>query len=169
MNTSNYESLKDKLPEIFERVKQDVNKVYGQHRAGLNLGLADLGMFKGSFVGGMHFFPGNDIVMNKTPLKLLISQHPPKIIWAYTYHILLHEYLHSLGILDEMRCRKATVEVSKAIFKGREHPAVIIATQGIGAYFSDLDLIYAPPERRPEGISVEYIRGFDKNSFSYYS
>jgi hypothetical protein len=169
MNKTNYNNIKNELPDIFEKVKKDVNDVFGQHRAGLNLGLADLGVIRGSFIGGMHFYPGNEIVMNKTPLKLLIKQHPYDIIWAYTYHILLHEYLHSLGILNEQRCRRATLEVTKEIFKDEDHPAHVMAKKGIGAYFSDLEFIYAPPNRRPDGISVEYVKGFDRNSYSYYS
>lgn len=169
MNKTNYNKIKNELPDIFEKVKSDVNKVYGQHRAGLNLGLADLGIFKGAFIGGMHFYPGNDIVMNRKPLKLLIGQHNHEIIWAYTYHILLHEYLHSLGILNERKCRKATLEVTEAIFEEENHPAVVMAKKGIGAYFKNLEFIYAPPNRRPQGVSVEYVQGFDKNSYSYYS
>lgn len=169
MNKTNYRQIKKELPDIFEKVKKDVNRVYDQHRAGLNLGLADLGIIKGSFVGGMHFYPGNEIVMNKTPLKLLIKQHPYEIIWAYVYHIILHEYLHSLGILDERECRLATLEVTKEIFNDQNHPALVIAKKGIGAYFSDLEFIYAPPIRRPDGILVEYVKGFDRNSYSYYS
>ncbi len=126
-------------------------------------------MFQGGFIGGMHFPPGTDIVMNQTPLRIIIEEQPYEVIWAYTYHILLHEYLHSLGVWDERQCREITLRISEEIFKEDDHPAIILAKKGIGAYFPNLQIIYKLPERRPDGIHVEYIIGFDKESLSYYS
>ena len=165
----NFDDLKKNMPEIFEKVREDVKKTLGRHRAGLSLGLAEMGMYKGGFIGGMHFPPGTDIVMNKTPLRKIIKEQSDGIIWAYTYHILLHEYVHSLGVWNEQQCRALTQKISEEIFANNEHPAIILAKKGIGAYFPDLKLIYAPPEYRPDGISIEYIYGFDKESYSYYS
>ncbi|MFW9880810.1 MAG: hypothetical protein ACFFG0_47720, partial [Candidatus Thorarchaeota archaeon] len=68
------------MPEIFERVKKDVRRVTGRQRAGLTLGLVEMGMYRGGFIGGMHFSPGTDIVMNKTPLKILLEQQPYEIV-----------------------------------------------------------------------------------------
>jgi hypothetical protein len=161
--------FKNELVEIFERVKGDVKQVYGRQRAGLSLGLAELGMFKGGFIGGMHFHPGTSIIMNKTPLRLILKDQPHNIIRAYAYHILLHEYLHSLGIIDEEACRLATLKMTEAIFEEQDHPAMIFARKGIGAYFPDLHITYVPPQRRPDGIAIEYVEGFDKSSYSYYS
>ncbi len=157
------------MPKIFEQVKRDVQKTTGKKRAGLSLGLVEMGMYQGGFIGGMHFSPGTDIVMNKTPLKILLEQQPYEIIWAYTYHILLHEYIHSLGALNEQQCRTITLRISEAIFKEADHPAIILAKIGIGAYFPNLHLIYALPDRKPDGIPIEYIYGFDSGSYEHYS
>jgi hypothetical protein len=165
----NLEELKQEIPEIFVKVKRDVRKVTGRQRAGLSLGLVEMGKYQGGFIGGMHFAPGTDIVMNKTPLKILLDQQPYEIIWAYTYHILLHEYIHSLGELNEQKCRIITLSVSEEIFKETSHPAVILAKKGIGAYFPNLKLIYSPPDLKPDGISIEYIKYFDRESYEHYS
>ncbi|MFX1393714.1 MAG: hypothetical protein ACFFAH_09070 [Promethearchaeota archaeon] len=166
----NVEELKEEMPIIFEQVKEDVKKILGRRRAGLSLGLAELGMYRGGFIGGMHFPPGTDIVMNKTPLKIILEEQPYEIVWAYTYHILLHEYIHSLGIWDESMCQSITLKITEEIFKETDHPAIILAKNGIGTYFPNLPLIYAPPEyHRPDGISIEYVYGFDRESYSYYS
>lgn len=157
------------MPKIFERVKKDVKKLYGRHRAGLSLGLVEMGMYKGGFIGGMHFHPGTEILMNKTPLKIVLEKQPYDIVWAYTYHILLHEYVHSLGVIDEQQCRAITLKISEEVFKEANHPAIILARNGIGTYFPNLRLIYAPPDLQPDGIPIEYIYDFDKESFDYYS
>ncbi|MFW9875580.1 MAG: hypothetical protein ACFFG0_20955 [Candidatus Thorarchaeota archaeon] len=165
----NLQELKKEIPEIFEQVKTDVWQVYGRHRAGLSLGLVEMGMYRGSFIGGMHFSPGTDIVMNKTPLKIILKEQSYEIVWAYTYHILLHEYIHSLGILDEQQCRNITLRISEKIFGETNHPAIILAKYGIGTFFPNLPLIYAPPDLNPDGIQIEYIINFDNKSYDYIS
>ena len=160
---------KEQAPKIFRTVRKHVQNVYGRRRAGLNLGLAEMGMFHGGFIGGMHFAPGTDIIMNKTPLKIILDEHPMEIAWAYTYHILLHEYIHSLGVLDEEYCRILTLKVSEENFKDSDHPAVVLARKGIGAYFTNVSIRYAPPDYQPGGIPVEYLKHFDTESLSYYS
>ncbi|MFW9899248.1 MAG: hypothetical protein ACFFDO_08320 [Candidatus Thorarchaeota archaeon] len=165
----NLKEFKNVMPNIFEQVKKDVKKILGRHRAGLSLGLAELGMYRGGFIGGMHFPPGTDIVMNKTPLKIILEEQPYQIVWSYTYHIFLHEYVHSLGIWDERMCRATTLRISEEIFKDADHPAIVLAKNGIGTYFPNLNLIYAPPEYRPDGLSKEYVYGFDRESYTYYT
>ncbi|MFX1591243.1 MAG: hypothetical protein ACFFCL_01000 [Promethearchaeota archaeon] len=165
----NLQKIKEEIPVIFKQVKSDVKKVYRRHRAGLSLGLVEMGMYKGGFIGGMHFSPGTDIVMNRTPLEIILKEQPYEIVWAYIYHILLHEYIHSLGILNELQCRRITLKVSENIFKDTNHPAIILAKNGIGTYFPNLHLIYAPPDLSSEGIPIEYIYNFDPESFEYYS
>ena len=164
-----FEQLKKEMPEIFEQVRTDVKKVIGRRRAGLSLGLVEMGIYQGAFIGGMHFPPGTDIVMNTTPLKILLEQQPDEIIHAYTYHILLHEYVHSLGVYDEMACQSLTLKISEEIFKEKNHPALVLAKKGIGTYFPKLRLIYAPPDMSSKGMKIEYINGFDKPSYEYYS
>ncbi|HDZ18275.1 hypothetical protein LCGC14_0590840 [marine sediment metagenome] len=161
--------LKKIMPEIFEKVKKDVKGVYGRHRAGLSLGLVEMGMYRGGFIGGMHFYPGTDIVMNKTPLKIILNEQPFEIVWAYIYHILLHEYVHSLGIINEQQCRIITLKISEETFMDSDHPAIILAKNGIGTYFQNLNLIYSPPDLKPDGIPIEYIYEFDRKSYDYYS
>lgn len=165
----NLQELKHQMPEIFENVKKDVKKIMGRHRAGLSLGLAEMGMFRGGFIGGMHFHPGTEIVMNTSPLKIILESQPYEIIWAYTYHILLHEYIHSLGIIDEQRCRTITLNISEEIFKDTNHPVLELARNGIGVFIPDLKIIFVPPERRPNGMPIEFVTGFDRESQSYFS
>ena len=157
------------MPEIFERVKKDVRKILGRHRAGISLGLVEMGMFRGGFIGGMHFSPGTEIVMNKSPLKIILDSQPYEIIWAYTYHILLHEYIHSLGVIDERQCRAITLSISEQIFREADHPVIILAKNGIGTFIPNLRIVYVPPEQQPDGMPIEYVYGFDRESQSYFS
>ena len=174
----NLSEFKNKIPIIFEKVKNDAKEVLsrdyaftgrGVHRAGLTLGLADMGMNEGGFIGGMYFHPGTDIVMNKSPLRIILKSQSYEIVWAYTYHILLSLYLKSLGVIDEHKCREVTLKVSKEIFKRADHPAIIMAVNGIGYFIPNLKITYIPPDRRPVGMPIEYITGFDEESQTYFS
>ena len=71
-----FQKLKKEMPKIFKKVKKDVRRVLGRHRAGLSLGLVEMGITPRGFIGGMHFHPGTEILMNKTPLKLINSSEP---------------------------------------------------------------------------------------------
>jgi len=165
----NLQEIRKQMPDIFEKVKRDVTKETGRHRAGLSLGLIEMGMFHGGFIGGMFFSGGTMILMNITPLRIIVEQQSDEIIWAYVYHILLHEYLHSLGFLNERRCHEITLQISRNIFHDPTHPAVVLAERGIGAYFPDLPLIYAPPNFDPSSSRIERVKDFDRESFRYFS
>ncbi len=164
------DELKEKIPDIFGKVKNDVRKVTGRHRAGLSLILAEMGKFRGGFIGGMHYYPGTEIRMNLSPLKVMFKKNKPyEMIWAYTYHILLHEYIHSLDTPDENACRAATLYISEQIFKNENHWAVKIAKYGIGIAFPELNIKIDDPDWHLEGTPTEFVDGFDKESQSYFS
>lgn len=104
--------------EMFEIVKECVKNSIDKERAGLMLGLSDMGFTQKGFVGAYHPMGTNIIVMNKTILRR-IAKADPKFVKPYTFHILLHEYLHTLGVLDEARTKMLTHMISKENFGDR--------------------------------------------------
>ena len=92
------------LPEIFEIAKSVVKEFLGKERGGLMLGLSDLGGRPGFFVVAFYPVGSNIIIMNKTPMRA-VEATKPHLFKAYCFHILLHEYLHTIGILDENKNR----------------------------------------------------------------
>ncbi|UCE74650.1 MAG: hypothetical protein JSV56_02825, partial [Methanomassiliicoccales archaeon] len=93
------------LADIFEIVKAAVNKTDRMSRGGLMLGLADLGNHPRGWMGAFYPVGSNVIVMNTIPLKR-IRQTNPDLYKPYTFHVLMHEYIHSLGYLDENEVRE---------------------------------------------------------------
>jgi hypothetical protein len=71
-------------------------------------------------------------------------------------------------VLIERQCREITLRITEKVFKEENHPAVILARKGIGTFFPNLQLIYAPPDLRPDGIPIEYI-SIDMESYEHYS
>lgn len=151
------------LPEIFELVKDSVQARMGISRSGLMLGLADLGGEQGQWIGGLYPVATNVIVMNKRPLNV-IKITKPEMYKSYVYHILLHEYLHSLGILDEGETRRKAFEISKELF-GDAH----IATQIARDISTVIPFATYPGQMpMPPGVEIELVKGFDRSSTSSY-
>jgi len=76
-------------------------------------------------IGAFYPIATNIIVMNTLPLKR-IKETDPMFYKPYVFHILLQEYLHTLGIIDEAATRKKAYGISTEIF-GKEHVVTQLA------------------------------------------
>jgi hypothetical protein len=125
----------------------------GVHRVGLMLYLGDLPIR----VGGFHPLGTNEIVINRRLVKTPLEDGDK----ANIFTLLLHEYLHSLGYLDEGEVRSLTYRISAENF-GRDHPVTRAAVLGpwpkidIGEY-----------EEFVENLNLELIRDFEKVESHY--
>ena len=150
------------LADIFEVVKSAVVKSMGRSRGGLMLGLSDLGNHPQGFFGA--FFPvgTNIIVMNKVPLQR-IKDTQPKLYRPYAFHVLLHEYLHTLGFLDENTVRRMVYDISIELF-GVKHSTTQIA-KDTRRFFPNL--VYPDMAWQPEDLQIELVEDFDRSSVNY--
>jgi len=157
------ESAKD-LPDIFEIVKTAVRKSTGMERPGLMLGLANLGGGPEGLIGAFYPIATNIIVMNTLPLKR-IKETDPALYKPYVFHILLHEYLHTLGVIDEVATRKKAYEISTEIF-GKDHVVAQLAAD-LSRFIPKLVYpVYG--WQPPEEYQLELVKGFDRSSTSSY-
>ena len=150
------------MAELFEVVKRSVRLAMKKERAGLMLALADLGNHPQGFLGAFHYVGSNYIVMNRNPLRRLKEQHPA---WynAYAFHVLLHEYIHSLGTIDEGETRRLSYEVSKEVL-GEQHLATQMA-RDISPFMPGLS--YPEVGWQPEHLVLELDRSFGTSDTSY--
>jgi hypothetical protein len=155
---------KDDLIDSFELVKEVVRKSYGRSRAGLMLGLQELGATLNGFIGAYYPLTSNIIVMNKTPIRR-INETNPNLLKPYSTHILLHEYIHSLGFIDENDVRQKTYEISKEHF-GKKHLITEFSTK-MERFFPYL--VYPVQGWMPNtNAPIELIKGFDKSNINNY-
>jgi hypothetical protein len=153
------------LSDIFEIVKDAVRKVMKTGRAGLTLGLAEMGGGEDYWIGAFYPVGSTTIVMNKTSMRR-ISETEPQLFNAYAFHVLLHEYLHSLGYIDEKRTRNLVYWVAGEIF-GEDHVVTQMALD-MSKFFPNLT--YPATDDLPENIEtleLEMIRDFDRSSINY--
>ena len=160
---SNLGQTKD-LADIFELVKRAVRKTMGKERSGLMLGLANLGGGPQGFVGAFFPIATNIIVMNSLPLKR-VKETDPALYKPYVFSILLHEYLHTLGIIDEAATRRQAYEISANLF-GKSHPVTELSAD-LGKFIPKLVYpVYG--WQPPEEYRIELVKGFDKSSTEAY-
>ena len=150
------------LPDIFELVKSLVLKSMGKSRGGLMLGMANLGNHPQGFFGGFFTTGTNVIVLNKIPLQR-IKETRPELYKPYVFHVLLHEYIHSLGYLDETDVKSRVFAITREAL-GEEHLAAQIAAN---ANEFIKHLAYPDVTWKAEDEGLELVQGFDRSSVSY--
>jgi hypothetical protein len=145
--------------DVFEIVKDAVYKTFKLRRVGLSLLLQDMP----SFVGAYHVLGSNYIVVNRYILNTVKHLAKSKEEYnAYVFVILVHEYLHSLGIVDEYKVRRMTYELCNSLL-GKDHAATIMAKGDPSSYFPELrSLSYVKFSNR-----FEIVREFDTSNISY--
>ena len=108
---------------IFRVVRDAVRHVLGIERPGLGLGLSNLPPQLGAYWQ----VTGNLIVMNEGLVNAMrANAESPTELNSFIYVILAHEYLHSLGYLDERAVREVTARVTRTAL-GPDHAATRMA------------------------------------------
>ncbi len=151
-----------RVEEVYELVKEAVRESLSRERAGLMLGLSDLGISAQGFMGGYHQMGSNAIILNSSVLKR-ISNASPESLKPYAFSVLLHEYLHALGVLDEARTRLLTYKICTDHF-GDEHDVTRMSRE-FGKVAAKLVTRLGPEE--PGNYDVTFVDGFDSQETGY--
>jgi len=152
------------LADIFEVVKAAVWESRRKSRGGLMLGLANLGNHPQGFFGAFYPVGSNVIVMNKIPLER-IKETRPEIYKPYIFHVLLHEYLHSVGFVDELVCRDRARAIAESLF-GPGHLVTRIS-EDFSQFFPNL--VFPDAAWQPQELRLEFVPNFDRGSASYFA
>jgi hypothetical protein len=151
-------NLKD-FDETFELVKAVVLQKFKLHRAGLSLIL----QMMPSSLGAYHMLGSNAIVVNTyllTTLKRIVKS--TEEYNSYIFMVLSHEYLHSLGIVDENTVRQMTFELCKWML-GNDHTATKMAKNGPSAIYPELRSLM----QSQFGRDFRVVKNFDRSNQTY--
>ena len=144
---------------VFRVVRAAVHRVLGIERPGLGLGLSDLP----PYVGAYWQVTGNLIVLNEGLVAAMrTNAQSPLEFNSFVYVLLAHEYLHSLGYLDERAVRKVTAHVTRNAF-GPDHVATRMAEGDLWRLYPFL--AYAPGG---QGRRLKVVSRFDLASTANY-
>ena len=140
--------------EVWQIVKDTVEFAQGKKREGMMLFLDDLPLQLGAYypVGT------NNIVLNRSLVDIVEESTSSKpTVNAFTYNLLLHEYLHALGELSEGEVRRMVVQVAKKCF-GEQHIATVLACKSPWVLLKDIPL---GPFNAPKRV-IEIVKDFEK-------
>ena len=151
----------DSIPDTFEIVKDVVWSTVRKSRAGLELGMVEIGNAPGGLLGAYYVTGSNMIIMNETPLKR-IQETNPDLLTPYVFSVLLHEYLHSLGYFDENYVKNLTEQISCEAFGSNSVIAEI--SRDMSKFFPYI--IYPAGAPKIDG-PVKKVRDFDRSSIRY--
>ncbi len=145
--------------EVWEIVKDTVKSVLNKQRKGMMLFLDDMPLRLGAY----HPLGTNNIVLNRALVQIVeATTKSRKLLNAFVYTLLLHEYLHAIGYLREADVRPLVYEVSKESF-GEEHIATQLARQGPWSILQGLPLdALAAPKR-----VIEIVKDFERDNQRY--
>ena len=158
-NCNMLSQLKD-YNEVFEFVKSSVNSIYEMKRAGLSLMLHRMP----TRVGAYHVLGSNVIAVNSILLDLVKKYSTSNDEYnSYLFTILLHEYLHSLGILDEHKVRQMSLELCEKFF-GEKRTVTVMAEDPL-KIFPQLGLVSY--DKFEFENKYEIIKNFDNSNQTY--
>jgi len=144
---------------VWEIVKDTVKVVLKKQRKGMLLFLDDMPLRLGAY----HPLGTNNIVLNRALVQIVeAATNSRKLLNAFVYVLLVHEYLHALGYIPEAQVRPLVYRISNECF-GEEHIATKLAEQGPWSLLRGLPL---DTLRAPKQV-MEIVKDFEKTNQRY--
>lgn len=145
---------------IFAVVKKAVRVVTGRERSGLGLALSDLPPTLGAYwqIGGNYIVINESLIREMSRISSSLTEFN-----SFIFMILTHEYLHSVGYVDEHQARVVTMKVVEETF-GKDHPAYRMSSDDIWHLYPQLLSV-----KGGNGSYIRIIQKFDSESLSYFA
>lgn len=145
--------------DVWEIVKDSVKDSLGEHRVGMMLFLDNLPLQLGAY----HPLGTNNIVLNRTLVQIVEAATKSKrLVNAFVYSLLVHEYLHALGYVPEAEVRPLVYRISKECF-AEDHIVTRLAEKSPWALLRGVPLNEVQAPRRV----MEIVRDFEKSNQQY--
>ncbi|TET19736.1 hypothetical protein E3J74_05395 [Candidatus Bathyarchaeota archaeon] len=145
--------------EVWEIVKDTVEDSLGEHRRGMMLFLDNLPLHLGAY----HPLGTNNIVLNRTLVEIVEAATKSKrLVNAFVYSLLVHEYLHALGHVPEAEVRSLVYRISRECF-GEDHIVTRLAEKSPWALLRGVPLNRIEATRR----AMEIVKDFEKPNEKY--
>jgi hypothetical protein len=145
--------------EVWEIVKDTVKDSLSEHRRGMMLFLDNLPLHLGAY----HPLGTNNIVLNRTLVEIVEAATKSKrLVNAFVYSMLVHEYLHALGHTPETEVHRLVYEISRECF-GEDHIVTRLAEKSPWVLLRGVPLNRIEAPRR----AMEIVKDFEKPNEKY--
>ncbi len=162
---SHIESFRSRIDEaegfngVWEIVKETVKVTLGEKRLGMLLFLDDLPLHLGAY----HPLGTNNIVLNRSLVNIVEAMtKSKKMVNAFVYSLLTHEYLHALGHISEVEVRSLVYDVSKACF-GDDHLVTSLAEKSPWVLIKGIPLGRVSTKKQ----AMEIVKDFENPNHGY--
>ena len=140
--------------EVWKIVKATVKSSLNERRVGMLLFLEDIPLR----VGAYHPLGTNNIVLNRALVNIVEAATKSKrLINAFIYVLLVHEYLHALGRRSEAQVRPLVYQISRESF-GKDHITTQLAERGPWSILKGIPLDTLDVPKRV----IEIVKDFEK-------
>jgi hypothetical protein len=144
---------------VWEIVKETVKASLGEKRLGMLLFLDDLPLHLGAY----HPLGTNNIVLNRRLVDIVEAvTKSKKMVNAFVYSLLTHEYLHALGHISEAEVRSLVYDVSRTCF-GDDHIVTTLAEKSPWSLIKGIPLNGITPTKQ----AMEIVKDFEKTKHRY--
>lgn len=148
-----------KFSDVWEIVKDSVKDSLGEHRVGMMLFLDDLPLQLGAY----HPLGTNNIVLNRMLVQIVeAATKSQRLLNAFVYNLLVHEYLHALGHVSEHEVRPLVYRISKECF-GEDH---IVTRLALKSPWTLLEGIPLSEIEAPKHV-MEIVKDFERSDQKY--
>jgi len=114
-------------------------------------------------IGAYHPLGTNNIVLNRALVNIVeVALKSKRLINAFVYILLLHEYLHALGHQSEAKVRPLVYKISIDSF-GQDHIITELAELGPWSLLKDIPLDSIDVPKRV----IEIVKDFEKADKKY--
>jgi len=145
--------------EVWEIVKTTVKNSLNERRVGMMLFLDNLHLR----IGAYHPLGTNNIVLNRALVNIVeAALKSNRLINAFVYVLLLHEYLHALGHQSEAEVRPLVYKISRESF-GQDHITAELAELGPWSILKEIPLDTIDVPKRV----IEIVKDFEKVDKKY--
>jgi len=115
------------------------------------------------YLGAYHPLGTNNIVLNRNLVEIVeATTKSRRLVNAFVYSLLLHEYLHALGHVSEGEVRSLVYRVSRECF-GEEHMVTTLAEAGPWSLLKNFPL----KRMGVPGHALEIVKDFEKPDREY--
>ena len=145
--------------EFWEIVKTTVKNSLNERRVGMMLFIDNLHLR----IGAYHPLGTNNIVLNRALVNIVeAASKSNRLINAFVYVLLLHEYLHALGHQSEPEVRPLVYKISRESF-GQDHITAELAELGPWSILKEIPLDTIDVPKRV----IEIVKDFEKVDKKY--
>jgi hypothetical protein len=114
-------------------------------------------------LGAYHPLGTNNIVLNRALVQIVeAATKSKKLVNAFVYSLLVHEYLHALGYVPESEVRTLVYRISKECF-GEDHMVTKLAEKSPWVILKGIPISQLEAPKR----IIEIVKDFEKSNQQY--